>query len=75
MNDSRDSKGAQSNWQLAILGLHFVPGQQAAINNRLNPFTAKDAKDAKEEGGIQDSRSLCGLRPLRSSLLWLSAEG
>ena len=59
MKDSRDSKGAQSNWQLAILGLHFVPGQQAAINNRLNPFTAKDAKDAKEEFRIPDPFAAC----------------
>jgi hypothetical protein len=33
-------------------------GQPSALSTQLNPFTAKDAKDAKE-AGVLNSRSLC----------------
>jgi hypothetical protein len=38
----------------------FRPKQLSAISTQLNPFTAKDAKDAKE-AGVLNSRSLCDL--------------
>jgi len=62
MKNSRDSKGAQSNWQLAIRGLHFVPeavsNQQSAfgIRHSAKPIYRKgrEGRQGGKESSISD---------------------